>query len=134
MRWYFSALKKYSDFDGRACRAEYWSVVFVNWLMIFGAPFLLFSLSPDLRDYPPASFIGFLVIYILFMFVPTLAVNVRRLHDTNRTGGYIFICCVPFIGALMLFIFMCLRGSIGNNDYGPPTEKEFKPSPPPGFL
>jgi len=52
------------------------------------------------------------------IFLPSLSVAVRRLHDTNHSGWWYWIALVPIIGGLVLFVFMCMRGTDGLNDYG----------------
>lgn len=135
MKWYFRALKKYSDFGGRACRQEYWTVIFINCLVLFGVSFTFLAISHENTDNPPELLVYFLCFYVLFMFTPTLAVTIRRLHDTNRMGEYILVSFIPFIGGFTLFVLMCLRGTEGDNNYGVAPQKEYKASPPPpGFL
>lgn len=57
-------------------------------------------------------------IVALGLFIPALAVTVRRLHDRDMTGWFLFISLVPF-GSLVLLVFMCLEGTRGPNRYGP---------------
>lgn len=61
----------------------------------------------------------FVILIGLALFLPTLAVNVRRLHDINKSGWYIFIACVPLIGPIILLIWHCERGTYGDNRFGP---------------
>jgi uncharacterized membrane protein YhaH (DUF805 family) len=58
-------------------------------------------------------------LYLLATFLPSLAVTVRRLHDTGRSGWWWLIAFVPVIGAVVLIVFMCLEGTHGPNAYGP---------------
>lgn len=58
-------------------------------------------------------------IYILAIILPGLAVSVRRLHDTNRSGWWLLIDLIPFIGSLVLFLFMIQDSQPGENRYGP---------------
>ncbi|MDE2079285.1 MAG: DUF805 domain-containing protein [Patescibacteria group bacterium] len=110
---YRGTLRKYVKFSGRATRKEYWSFVAVNALIVL-------VLNFSARFSP----IGFLFtvcawVYALGVFYPSLAVSVRRLHDIGRSGLWLFINLVPFIGSVVTFIFFILEGTPGANAYGP---------------
>jgi uncharacterized membrane protein YhaH (DUF805 family) len=102
--WYFGPLKKYAEFSGRASRKEYW--LFALGQFVIG--FLLALLIPVLY-----------FVFLLGTLVPILAVWVRRLHDTNRSGWWCFIVLVPLVGNIAMFVFLVLEGTSGDNDYGP---------------
>ncbi|MCA9017194.1 MAG: DUF805 domain-containing protein [Planctomycetaceae bacterium] len=115
MNWYLSVINKYVDFSGRARRKEYWMFFLFNMIISFGVALVggliggkngLFALSL------PA-------LYSLFVFLPSLAVTVRRLHDTNRSGWWILISLVPFFGAIILFVCTVLDSDPDSNTYGP---------------
>jgi len=109
MDWYLEVLRKYAVFDGRARRKEYWMFWLVNFVieMILGMlDILLFSLG----------LLG--AIYALFIFIPALAVTVRRLHDTDRSGWWILISLVPLVGWIFLLIFMIQDSTPGINRFG----------------
>jgi uncharacterized membrane protein YhaH (DUF805 family) len=55
----------------------------------------------------------------LGLLLPNLAVTARRLHDIDRSAWWILIMLVPIVGAIILFMFMCLRGTFGLNRFGP---------------
>lgn len=110
------AYKNYANFSGRASRAEYWQfslALLIIYIVIFGLVALL-------KD----SFIGG-IISVLFMlfalgtFIPALALSIRRLHDTTRSGWFILIQFIPFVGPIILLVFMCQASTIGTNEYGP---------------
>lgn len=61
----------------------------------------------------------FYCIYGLVTFLPGLAVGVRRLHDTNRSGAAILLALIPIVGGILLLIYMCTEGDRGPNKYGP---------------
>lgn len=108
MNWYIAVLKNYVGFEGRASRPEYWYFTLFSSL-IYLALFILMKL---------ASFLGFLYpLYALGVLLPSLAVAVRRLHDTGRSGLWLFIVLVPILGALALLYFM-VQPSQGKNEYG----------------
>ena len=69
---------------------------------------------------------GFLILFVLFclgMFVPSIAVQVRRLHDQDRSGWWVLLNLVPYLGALVLFVFMLLPGTNGANRFGPDPKR-----------
>ena len=116
MNWYLQALKKYADFSGRARRKEYWFFVLFNIIISV----VLTVCDVFMGTYSAAASIGILTgIYTLAVLIPGIAVSVRRLHDTGRTGWWLLIVLVPLIGALVLLIFMIIDSQPGQNAYGP---------------
>lgn len=115
MDWYLVALKKYAVFSGRSRRKEYWMYALVN-ILIFVA---LAVLAAILGGKGSALGVGLYGLYALFTFIPSFAITVRRLHDTNHTGWWILISIIPLLGAIVLLIYVCQEGTSGNNNYGP---------------
>lgn len=110
--WYVAAIRKYAVFEGRAERKEYWMFFLFNFIFIFAAFFVDAIIAPE-------SEVGF--VYFLYggaTFVPGLAIAVRRLHDTGRNGGWVFIGLIPLLG-LVLFILLAGESQSGPNQYGP---------------
>jgi uncharacterized membrane protein YhaH (DUF805 family) len=122
MNWYLQALKKYADFSGRARRREYWFFVLFNIIISV----VLSVCDAVMGTYNAAVGIGILTgIYTLAVLIPGIAVSVRRLHDTGRSGWWLLIVLVPLVGALVLLIFMLIDSQPGQNAYGPsPKEGE----------
>jgi uncharacterized membrane protein YhaH (DUF805 family) len=115
MSWYVTVLQKYAVFTGRARRKEYWMWVLFN---------LIISIILNIIDFAANLHIGanlgiLSFIYGLAVLIPSIAVTVRRLHDTNRTGWWIFIVLIPFVGAIILIVFAALDSTPGDNRYGP---------------
>lgn len=114
MKYFIYCLKNYFKFSGRATRSEYW------YFVLFG---LLFSLTAMLIDFSIGTFyieegIGiFSSIYTLAILIPSLAVTVRRLHDTNRSAWWLLISLIPIIGLIVLTVFYC-QDSKEDNKYG----------------
>jgi uncharacterized membrane protein YhaH (DUF805 family) len=107
MENYLSVLQKYAVFEGRASRKEFWMFYLFNLI----ANVILWILS--------LIGLGFLsYIYALFILVPSLAVGVRRLHDINKSGWWMFIAFIPIIGAIWLIILWAMEGTGGPNNYG----------------
>lgn len=83
MNYYLAVLKKYAVFSGRATRAEYWYFVLINLI----ASLILSILDSAVSKVTGIMDVGVLGgIYALALFIPSLAVAIRRLHDTNHSG------------------------------------------------
>jgi uncharacterized membrane protein YhaH (DUF805 family) len=114
--WYLEALKKYAVFDGRARRKEYWYFVLFNIIVAI----VLSLIDRLIGTIFYGQSIGLLSgIYSLAVIIPTLAVTVRRLHDIDRTGWWIFINLIPLIGTIVLLVFEVTPGTPGSNRFGP---------------
>jgi uncharacterized membrane protein YhaH (DUF805 family) len=113
--WYLEVLKKYAVFGGRARRKEYW-MFFLSNLVI---SFVLILIDILIGTFSPQGSAGLLQgLYSLVVLIPSIAVTVRRLHDTGRSGWWILIALIPFIGGIVLLIFMALDSEPGANQYG----------------
>jgi uncharacterized membrane protein YhaH (DUF805 family) len=131
----FEPLRKYADFQGRASRGEYWQ--FVLFLVLVhlavtivggggGFWFGMWGWGWGHHHYHhmwgnPFSglvHLGYLV-FCLYVLIPSLAVAVRRLHDTDRSAWWLLLAIIPFFGELILLIFMILEGTRGANRFGP---------------
>ena len=114
MHWYLDVLKKYAVFGGRARRKEYWLFTLFNMIIAYGLLAIDYLVGTDY-----GSNMGLLyTLYILATLLPSLAVFVRRLHDTGRSGWWFFIGFVPLVGAIILIVFMVLDSQSGSNKYG----------------
>jgi len=113
---------KYVTFTGRARRSEFWW--FFLWTILVA---IVASIIDHVVDPPPAGVpysVG--IVYGLFMLInllPGLAVEIRRLHDTNHSGWWLFICLVPILGFLLLLYWFIIGGTSGDNKYGPDPTK-----------
>ena len=115
MNWYLHVLKNYATFSGRARRKEYWMFFLFNVLISLGLGVLDVVAGTYSVEYETGFFSG---LYSLLVLIPGIAVGVRRLHDTNRSGWWILISLIPIIGVLVLFVFMCLDSQPGTNRFG----------------
>lgn len=108
---YLDVLKnKYAQFDGRASRREYWTFFLVNFAVA-----IILSIVDGIIGF---GHTGLLVnIFALATLVPSIAIMVRRLHDTDRSGWWALISLIPF-GALVLLAFMFFDGTQGSNRFG----------------
>jgi uncharacterized membrane protein YhaH (DUF805 family) len=116
-----SVFTNYAKFDGRAPRSEYWWFQLFNLLVVLGAYVVIIAFAVAGRSWTLIGLAaGALMIYALAAFIPSLAVTVRRLHDSDKSGWWLLIAFLPYIGAIVLFIFMLLPSTPGINRYGAP--------------
>lgn len=115
MNWYLEVLKKYAVFNGRARRKEYWYFVLFN-IIISIVLAIIDSVTGSFSTEAGMGLLG--GIYILAVLIPGIAVSVRRLHDTDRSGWWLLIAVIPLIGAIVLLVFMVQEGKPGENQYG----------------
>ncbi len=116
MNWYIKVLKNYVNFSGRAQRAEYWFYFLFNCL----AAIIMRVLDNVLGTAPAEGGVGVLyMLYALAVLLPSLAVAVRRLHDTGRSGWMLLLSLIPCVGAIVLLVFVTQDSAPGANLYGP---------------
>jgi uncharacterized membrane protein YhaH (DUF805 family) len=116
MNWYLEVLKKYTVFEGRARRKEYWFFILFN-VLISAA---LGTIDRFTGSFDPETGLGILSsLYPLAVLIPGLAVSVRRLHDTGRNGWWLLVNLVPVLGAIIFLYFMVIDGDPETNEYGP---------------
>ncbi|WP_028302732.1 DUF805 domain-containing protein [Oceanospirillum maris] len=108
MEYFIKALKQYADFNGRSTRKEYW--MFYLFYFIF---YIVLTVVDTVIGAPVFS-----TIFALGLFVPTISVGARRLHDTGRSGWWQLILLVPLIGAIVLIVFF-VKDSHDDNKFGP---------------
>lgn len=121
MNWYLEALRKYATFEGRARRKEYWFFILFNVLAVVVLGIIDVVLGTSSKEAGLGLLSG---IYLLAVLLPALAVTVRRLHDTDRSGWWILIEFIPLIGGLVLLVFTLLDGTPGSNRFGPSPKGE----------
>lgn len=129
MDWMILPLKRYADFTGRSQRMEYWMFMLLNFLvyLVLGAIIVLGAVMGDGRDFEelgtasialifvPAALI---VLWYFGTFIPNIAVHVRRFHDQNQSGWMYLLNFIPYVGFIVVFIFMLLDGTPGPNRFG----------------
>jgi len=113
-QYFKKCLKHYAVFNGRARRKEFWMFVLFN--MIFAIAAATLDNIIGTADYD--GFGLFYYIYCLAMLLPSLAVLVRRMHDIGKSGWWFFISLIPLIGGIILLVFCCTAGNVGENRYG----------------
>ena len=115
MNWYLKVLKQYADFSGRARRKEYWMFALFN---------IIFLIIAMIGDNVLGTTIGvlpygvFYFLYALAVFLPGLAVFVRRLHDVGKSGWMSLIILIPLIGAIWILVLACADSQAGSNKWG----------------
>ncbi len=114
-----SVFNKYTDFTGRARRSEYWYWQLFNFIvaMILYVPMIIGAATENEAIAIPFGIL--MLLYILATIIPSLAVIVRRLHDTGRSGWFYFMGLIPFIGGIILLIFCVEDSKHGANQWGP---------------
>jgi uncharacterized membrane protein YhaH (DUF805 family)/phage shock protein A len=114
---YVQVLRQYVDFNGRASRKQYWMYVLASLVIQFaliGGILAAWTVSLGTIN------LGFLsTIYIAATFLPSLGVGVRRLHDINLSGWWALIGLVPVAGEIGLLTLHCIKGTDGDNSFGP---------------
>lgn len=107
--WKLVVLERYAKFDGRARRAEYWWFVLANFIVA-----VVLAILSGISD----LFLLLYFAYAIAMFIPTIAVAIRRLHDTDRSGWWLLITFVPLVGGIILIVLLALDSTRGTNQYG----------------
>lgn len=113
--------RNYANFHGRATRAEYWNFILLFLLVVVTSAVMeaLFVTSASDEQIPGLSIFDFAgVLVILSMVIPSVAVGVRRLHDTGRSGAWLFISFIPLVGNIILLVWLCQTGDSSSNRFG----------------
>lgn len=124
MEWYVKVLKNYVGFAGRARRREYWFFMLFNVLVTLALSVVDAALDTSVL-------VG---LYSLAVLLPSIAVTVRRLHDTGRSAWWLLIGLVPVVGGIILLVFMLLDGTPGPNQYGQSPKEEVVAAAPPAVA
>lgn len=116
MEWYLKVLRHFADFSGRARRKEFWMFVIIN-IIIFIITIGLDNILNTTIDKAGNGYINLL--YVLTVFIPALAVGVRRMHDIGKSGWMVLVGLIPVAGIVWLIILYTTKGVNGSNKYGP---------------
>lgn len=109
MKDFFYVLENWKDFSGRARRREYWM-----YMLFLSICSIIIGIIGSIAGIP--TILSF--IFTLVTILPSIAVNVRRMHDIGKSGYWLFICFIPLIGSLW-FLFLAVQdGQPGTNQYG----------------
>lgn len=125
MEWMLMPYRRYADFSGRSRRKEYWMFVLLSAIVAIVCMALMLaggmSLDESGEAAPGPLFwlgIAILVIWGVGSIVPSIAVQVRRFHDQDKSGWMVLLGFIPYVGGLIVFIFMCIEGTRGSNRFG----------------
>jgi uncharacterized membrane protein YhaH (DUF805 family) len=120
MKWYLKVLKNYATFTGRAERSEFWFFFLFNFIFAILAMMLDNVLGTTLdMGYGVSLPYGYIyLVYVLAMFIPGLAVAVRRLHDVGKSGWMYFIVLIPLVGGIWLLVLFATDSQVGSNKWG----------------
>ena len=112
--WFVKSLKNYANFSGRARRKEYWFFILVQ----FGVILIASVIDSIIFKKPSVLY----MLTALALFIPSLAVSVRRLHDIGKSGWWYLICLIPLIGAILLIVWFATETKPETNQWGKPAK------------
>ena len=125
MEWMLMPYRRYADFSGRSRRKEYWMFVLlfaIVYAVAFGLMFAGgFAMDATGQTAPGVGFYlgaGILGVFVLGSLVPSIAVQVRRFHDQDKSGWFCLLNFIPYLGGLIVLVMMCLEGTKGPNRFG----------------
>ncbi len=120
MNWMLMPYYRYFEFTGRSRRMEYWMFTLFTVLVVFAIVAVGLTVAGAAQSEDLGMTIGYigLGLFILASFIPGLAVQVRRFHDQNLTGWLVLLGFIPYVGGLIIIVFMCIDGTKGPNQYG----------------
>ena len=117
MDWMLMPLRRYTDFQGRSRRKEYW--MFLLGVIIAVLLISLIEGALGLSGMVGGVYGPLTVLFFLAIIVPSIAVQVRRFHDQDKSGWFVLLSLIPIIGGLIVLVFMLLEGTRGPNRFGP---------------
>ncbi len=120
-----AVFRKYADFSGRARRSEYWYSFLIY--QIFGITYQIFAISVSVglleSETSQIAMLNilffFLALFVIGTFLPMLAVQVRRLHDIDKSGWNMLWFIIPLVGFILMIVWYCRPGTVGDNRFGP---------------
>jgi uncharacterized membrane protein YhaH (DUF805 family) len=118
--WMLLPLKRYADFDGRSSRKEYWMFTLLIGLATLALALLITAnMGPFGMGAVGSMAVVILIVGLCGILVPSIAVQVRRFHDQDKSGWFALLNLIPYAGSLIVLVFMLLPGTEGDNQYGP---------------
>lgn len=116
MSAYFDAMRRYATFKGRSTRSQFWLyhlgvlvLAIIGWVIDI-------AISGPLGPEPLVS-----AVIVIAHYIPSLAIIVRRLHDTDKSGWLVLVCLIPLIGLVAFIVFGCTASTPGTNRFGAPV-------------
>lgn len=113
-----SFFKRYTDFQGRSSRSEFWWV-YLAFILCYIALMIVVGIVSVISDTLGYIVYGLFALASLAVLVPSIAISFRRLHDINKSAWWLLISLVPLVGGIVLLIFYVLPGTPGPNQFGP---------------
>jgi len=117
MEYMLMPLKRYADFSGRSRRMEYW--MFMLGVIIAAVIVGIVEGVLGMSGMVGGLYGPFTILLLLAIFIPSIAVQVRRFHDQGKSGWFVLLGFIPLLGGIIVLVFMCLDGNTGANEYGP---------------
>jgi uncharacterized membrane protein YhaH (DUF805 family) len=126
------AFKKYATLEGRTSRKAYWMYSLTVTVILFAYLIITAIISGIIQAAIPHDHTANTVIPLVFSLInlllflatiiPNISIMIRRLHDTNKSGWWMWFTLLPVAGPIVLFVFACQKGDAGDNDYGQPAQ------------
>jgi uncharacterized membrane protein YhaH (DUF805 family) len=116
IEWIMMPLKRYADFSGRSRRKEYW--FFVLGVFIAAIVLSIIEKIAGLSGMVGGIYGPLTTILLLGVIIPSIAVQVRRFHDQDKSGWFVLLSLIPFLGAIIVLVFMFIEGTKGPNRFG----------------
>jgi uncharacterized membrane protein YhaH (DUF805 family) len=117
MDWMLMPLRRYADFSGRSRRKEYW--MFLLGVVIAAVVLSIVEGILGMSGMVGGVYGPLTVLLMLGVLVPSIACQVRRFHDQDKSGWFVLLAFIPFLGGLAVLVFMLLEGTRGDNRFGP---------------
>lgn len=116
-----SFFRRYADFEGRSAPSEMWWPFLLYWIVIVLCYIPMIVMMSLYGEDDPRVGISMAPLFIWWLatLLPGIAVRVRRFHDQDKSGWMYLLRFIPFVGGLVIIVFMCLEGTRGSNQYGP---------------
>ena len=122
MDYMLMPLKRYADFSGRSRRKEYW--MFLLGVIIAAVILSIVEGVLGMQGMVGGVYGPLTLLLILGIIIPGIAVQVRRFHDQDKSGWFVLLGLIPFVGGLIVLVFMLLEGTKGTNRFGPDPKGE----------
>jgi uncharacterized membrane protein YhaH (DUF805 family) len=122
MEWMLLPFKRYADFSGRSSRKEFWMFVLLQAIVMLAMLSAAVITSSGGINHP-GNGIGMVFLGLWFLFglgsiIPYIAVHVRRFHDQDKSGWLYLLAFIPYVGGIVILVFMCRPGTPGSNRFG----------------
>lgn len=121
MTWITMPLRRFADFRGRSRRREFWMFQLIYLALALAGVVFVGGTADAYGGWSPFGNIvaGLIILALIGLFVPLLAVEVRRLHDQGRSGFLVLLNLIPYLGVVIVLILMAIPGTVGENRFGP---------------